>query len=88
MGHCKIDSGNCESQSTMIIWTPTAHLQCPHYDAICDGNVLIHYDDKFKEHHLEIPQLDMAIHHLMSCGSQVKNCFTPLIVCDPNLANF
>ena len=59
MDHCKIDSGNCESRSARIIRTTTAHLTCPHYDAISDGNVLIHYDDKFQVHHLEIPQLDM-----------------------------
>ena len=47
MDHCEIDSGNCEFRSARIIWTPTAHLTCPHYDAIFDGNVLIYYDDKF-----------------------------------------
>ena len=82
MDDCKIDSSYCESRSARIIWTPTAHLTCPHYDGISDGNVVIHYDDKFQGHHLEIPQLDMAIHHLVSCGFCLKNVYPPPIFCD------
>ena len=82
MNHCKIDSGDCDSRSARIIWTPTAHLTSSHYDTICDGNVLIHYDDKFQVLHLEILQVDMAIHHLLSCEPQLKKCFTPPIFCD------
>jgi len=83
MDHCKVDSGNCISRLSRIIWTPSAQIKCPKYDFLSDDNVFIHYDDKHCIHHVEIPKLDMAIHHLMPCDSQIEKCFNPPTFCDP-----
>ena len=83
MSHCKFDAGNCISRLSRIVWTPSSQFQCPKYDYVNDHNMLLHYDDNNILHHIEIPTLDMSLHHLDTCGSEIRACYKPPIFCDP-----